>query len=182
MKLLFDLFPVLLFFLAYKLTGEEIYVATAVAIGATFAQVAYCFLRKKPISPTLWLSFGIVTIFGGATLILHNKTFILWKPTVLYWTLATALLIARYGFRKNGLKSLLGSQLNLPAKIWDRLNIAWASFFTTVGGINLFVAFNFSEHVWVNFKTFGLIGLVFVFSIAQALAISKYIEPDTPKE
>jgi intracellular septation protein len=176
MKLIFDLFPVIVFFVAFKFFG--IYAATATAIVATFAQVAWLKLKRKPIEPMLWASLVIIVVFGGATLLWRDETFIKWKPTVLYWLFAAILLGGQWFFRKNLLRSLMGAQLKLPDAVWNKLGLSWSIFFVVVGFINLYVAFNFATDTWVNFKLFGLMGLMIVFVLAQGLFLSKYIQED----
>jgi intracellular septation protein len=173
MKFLFDLFPVILFFVAYKLF--DIYVATAVAIAATFVQVGWLKLRGRKVEPMLWASLGIIVVFGGATLLLHDETFIKWKPTILYWLFA-ATLAGALAFKRNLIRSLLGEQLQLPDHAWSKLNWSWAGFFAFMGAANLFVAYSFSTDAWVNFKLFGGIGLMLLFVLAQGLFLSRYIE------
>jgi intracellular septation protein len=176
MKFLFDIFPVVLFFVAFKVGG--IYVATAVAIAATFAQIAWVWFKHRKVDTMLWVSLAIITVFGGMTLFLHDETFIKWKPTVLYWSFAAALAGSTLFFGKNLIRTLLAEQFALPEAMWSRLNWSWVAFFTAMGFANLAVAFmfNLSTDTWVNFKLFGGIGLLLVFAIGQALLLSKYIE------
>ncbi len=176
MKLALDFFPILLFFVAYKFAN--IYVATAVAIGGAVLQLAYARLILKRIDPMLWLSFGIVTIFGTLTLVLHNPVFIKWKPTVLYWSMGLGLVLSAFVFRRNLIRKMVGTQMTLPDVIWNRLNLAWAIFFILMGGANLLVAFNFSESTWVNFKLFGSMGLMVLFVIGQSVFLASYIKED----
>ena len=173
MKFLFDLSPVILFFIAFKLAG--IYVATGVAIAATFAQILWLWLRKKTIEPMLWVSLVIIVLFGGATLIFQNETFIKWKPSVLYWAFSLALAAAQLFAQRNLIQSMLGKQLILPQKIWGQLLWAWCAFFFVMGVLNLWVAYHFDTEQWVNFKLFGGTGLMFVFVIAQALYMGRYL-------
>ena len=173
MKFLFDLFPVILFFIAFKVTG--IYVATGVAIAATFLQVGWLGLRGRKIDPMLWASLGIIVVFGGATLLLQDETFIKWKPTVLYWLFA-AVLAGGALAGKNFLRVLLKEQMQLPDEVWARLTWSWAVFFLFMGAANLFVAYNFSTDIWVDFKFFGGMGLMLVFVIGQAMFLAKYVE------
>src|SRR5689334_19533995 len=126
MKLLFDVFPVLLFFIAFK--ASDIFVATAIAIAASFAQIGWLWLRKKPIDKMLWMSVGIITLFGGATLVFKNETFIKWKPTVLYWLFAGALIVGATLFRKNLVRSVMESQVTLPDEVWKKLLASWIAF------------------------------------------------------
>jgi intracellular septation protein len=176
MKFLSDLFPVLLFFAAYSLS-RNIYMATSVAIAASMLQVGWLLVRRRKVEIMQWVSLVLIVVFGGATLLLHNKHFIMWKPTVLYWLMAAALIISeRMG--KNGLRVIMGKQLNLPEFLWRKLSFAWASFFTLVGGLNLLVAYYCSEDVWVKFKLFGVVGLLVVFAIGQSLLLAKYIEEE----
>ncbi len=174
MKLLFDLFPVLLFFIAFKLQG--IYVATAVAIAATVVQLIWSKLRHGKIDTMLWVGFAIITVFGGATLLLHDETFIKFKPSALYWLFAVILLGANLLFRKNLMRSLLQEKLALPHRVWDRLNLSWALFFAALGFLNLYVARNYSTDTWVNFKLFGFTGLMFIFVLGQGMWLSKYVD------
>jgi intracellular septation protein len=174
MKFLFDLFPVILFFIAYKFAG--IYAATGVAMAATFAQIGWLWFRGRKIDTMLWVSLVIITVFGGMTLLLQDETFIKWKPTVLYWAFAAALLGGALFMKKNLIRVLLAEQMELPDAAWNKLNWSWIAFFIFMGVINLFVALNFSTDDWVNFKLFGATGLMLVFVLAQGLLLSKYLE------
>jgi len=172
MKFLFDLFPVILFFVAYKLAG--IYTATAVAIAATFAQIAWLKLRGRKVEPMMWVTLGIIVVFGGATLYLQDEAFIKWKPTVLYWLFGVILAIAPF-FGKNFIRSVMGAQIELPEAVWTRLNWGWTAFFLFMGIANLYVAWNFPTETWVNFKLFGSTGLMLVFVIAQAFYLARHM-------
>ncbi len=176
MKFLFDLFPVILFFAAFKLS--DIFVATGVAIAATFAQIAWVWFKHRKVDAMLWVSLAIISVLGGMTLIFHNETFIKWKPTILYWALAVGLAGSTLFFRKNMIRTLLAEQIDAPDFIWRRLNWSWIGFFVFMGFANLAVAFAFNlpTATWVNFKLFGGIGLMLVFAVIQGLMLSKYIE------
>ncbi|MFO1364812.1 MAG: septation protein A [Burkholderiales bacterium] len=174
MKFLFDLFPVILFFAAFKLA--DIYVATGVAIAATIAQVAWLKLRGRKVDTMLWASLAIIVVFGGATLALHDETFIKWKPTILYWLFAAVLAGGELFLRRNLIRTLLGEQLQLPDRAWRTLNRSWTGFFAFMGAANLFVAYRFSTDAWVNFKLFGGIGLMLLFVLAQSMFLAKYVE------
>jgi intracellular septation protein len=176
MKLLFDMFPVILFFIAYKM--GDIFVATGVAIAASLAQIAWLKLRRHPVENMQWVSLGIIVVFGGMTLVLHDETFIKWKPTVLYAAFAVALLVGRYMMGRNLITAMMGKQVRLPEPVWDRLNIAWVVFFVVLGVLNLVFAFRFSTDVWVNFKLFGSLGLTVLFVIAQAFYFSRHVLED----
>ena len=175
MKFLFDLFPVALFFVAIQIW--DIFVATAVAIGATVLQVGFLLVRKKKVEPMLWASLGIIVVFGGLTLYLRDRTFILWKPTVLYW-LFGAVLAGSAFLGRNLIRSLLADQMRLPDSIWAKLNWAWVAFFAFMGVVNLYVAFNYSEKVWATFKLFGGMGLMFLFVVAQSLILARYMQDE----
>ena len=176
MKLLFDLFPIILFFAAFKFFG--IFAATATAIAATVLQIVWTKWRHGKVDTMLWVSFAIISVFGGATLILHDETFIKWKPTILYWVFSTTLLFSNLLFKKNLMRSLLHEKLALPSKVWDHVNLAWSLFFAALGVVNLYVAFNYSTDTWVNFKLFGTTGMMMLFVLLQAMALSKYVEED----
>ena len=176
MKFLFDLFPVILFFIAFKFGG--IYVATGVAMAATLAQIIWMWFRHRKVETMLWVSLVIITVFGSMTLIFHDETFIKWKPTVLYWSFAIALAGSSLLFNKNLIRTILAKQMELPENVWLQLNWAWITFFAFMGIINLAVAFalGFSTEAWVNFKLFGGMGLTLLFALAQGLMLSKHIQ------
>ena len=202
MKLLFDLFPVILFFLVFKIAGGNpeaaqsfadqylsalvsggevsveqapILLATAVAILATLAQIVWLLARRKSVDNMLWVSLGIIAVFGGATIYFHDEQFIKLKPTVLYGCFSLVLLLSPVLLGKNLLRSMMGKQLVLPDPVWSRLNLAWGLFFAAMGAVNLYVAFTFPLAFWVNFKMFGFLGLMIVFIIAQSLYLSRYM-------
>ena len=180
MKFLFDLFPVILFFAAYKFA--DIYVATGAAIAATVGQIAWVWIRHGKVDTMLWVGLGLIGFFGGATLLLRDPVFIKWKPTVLYWLFAVALLFSAAVLRKNLIRKMLEAQMALPEPLWSRLNLVWAVFFLGMGAANLYVAFNFSEDTWVNFKLFGGMGLMFAFMVAQGLLLAKYVREDAEEK
>jgi intracellular septation protein len=173
MKFLFDLFPVILFFAAFKVF--DIYIATGVVIAATVAQIGWVWHRHGKVDTMLWVSLGLVVVFGGATLILHDETFIKWKPTILYWLFATTLFGSAQFFGKNLIRAMLGQQVELPETLWVRLNYAWIGFFAVMGVVNLWVAFNFSTDTWVSFKLFGGMGLMIVFIVLQGVVLARYL-------
>lgn len=200
-KFLFDLFPVIIFFIAYKLgdanpeatrvllldiglpqigaAGDKpgIYLATLIAILASALQIIWIKLRGNKVETMVWVSMGIILVFGGATLWLHDESFIKWKPTVLYWVFAATIFGAAL-FGRNLIRSLMNAQLELPEVAWSRLNLSWGGFFALMGLVNLWVAFNYSTDAWVNFKLFGSMGLMLVFVIAQGMMLSKYMDKE----
>ena len=178
MKFLFDIFPVVLFFIAFKLA--DIYVATAVAIGATFLQIGVLALLGRKIDTMLWVSLAIIVVFGGATLVLQDEVFIKWKPTVLYWLFAAVLAGSELLLRKNLIRAMLGEQMQLPEPAWRGLLWSWIGFFAFMGGANLFVAFNFTTDQWVNFKLFGATGLMLLFIIGQAFYLARHVQEEKP--
>jgi intracellular septation protein len=174
MKFLFDLFPIVLFFVAYKLF--DIYVATSVAIAATLLQIGWLKWKKRKVDAMMWVTLAIITVFGGATLALHDETFIKWKPTVLYWLFAVVMSGAEVLLRRNFIRTMLKDQVQMPDSAWTRLNWSWIAFFAFMGAANLYVAYNFSTDAWVNFKLFGGMGLMLIFVIIQGLFLVRYIE------
>ena len=201
-KFLFDLFPLILFFAAFKIAGSDpeqanafalavgyqadikqipILIATAIAIVATFVQIGWVWMRHGKVDTMLWVSLGLIVVFGGATLWLHDATFIKWKPTVLYWLFAITLLVSDYVFNKNLISAMMKGQVKLPSPVWRRLNWSWVLFFVSMGVLNLYVAFNYSESTWVNFKLFGFMGLMLVFIVLQGIMLSKHmVEEENP--
>lgn len=199
-KILFDLFPIILFFAAYQygashpenatdwlaavgivLVGNDkpgVFLATVVAIAATFIQLAWAWIKYRKIDTMLWVSLGLIVLFGGATLFLHDEAFIKWKPTVLYWLFALSLGLAPILFERNLIRLMMEKNVQLPDAVWTRLNLAWAAFFTLMGVANLWVAMNFSTDAWVNFKMFGSLGLMLVFIIGQTVYLSRHIKEE----
>jgi intracellular septation protein len=166
------------------------FVATGVAIAATFAQIAWLKFRRRKVETMMWVSLAIIVVFGGATLLLHDETFIKWKPTILYWVFSVILGGAPLVAKKNLIRAVLGEQMQLPALVWTRLNLAWAGFFAFLGMANLWVAFyvprawNLTDQeandIWVNFKLFGGMGLMVAFVILQALYLARHIQEKEP--
>ena len=174
MKFLFDFFPILLFFIAFK--AYDIYVATAVAIVASIIQVGWIWLQKRKVEKMHVITLLMIVVLGGATLILQDETFIKWKPSVVNWAFGIAFIGSHFIGKKVIVQRMMEASVELPTHIWPRLNIAWAVFFIALGFANLYVAYNFDTDTWVNFKMFGMIGLTFVFIIGQAFFIGKYIK------
>jgi len=174
MKFFFDLFPVVLFFATFKL--YDIFVATAVAIAASILQIGWVWWRHHQIEKMMWINLLIIIIFGGATLLLQDETFIKWKPTVLYWLFATGLLVSDVIFKKNLIRAMMEKQMALPLQVWKRLNISWSIFFIVMGLVNLYVAFNFPLDTWVSFKLFGATGFMLVFIVGQILVLNKHLK------
>ncbi|HOB94096.1 MAG TPA: septation protein A [Aquabacterium sp.] len=207
MKLLLDFLPILLFFGAFKyaeghkdwaaafatehfgfmVSGGQVaaseapvLLATVVVVFATLAQVLWLKARRQKVDMMLWISLVLVTVLGGLTVWLHSETFIKWKPTGLYWAMGLSFLVSQFAFGRNLLKLMLGEQMQLPEAVWSRLSLAWVAFFAGMGVLNLWVAFNFSTDTWVNFKLFGGIGLMLLFTLAQGLYISRHLPEDEP--
>ncbi len=184
MKFLFDFFPILLFFIAYKI--YDIYVATAVIIISSVVQVGWFWLKYRRVEKMHLITLILVIFLGGATLLLHDPLFIYWKPTIVNWIFAIAFLASQFIGQKNLLQRMLDGQITVTSeKVWRHLNLAWVGFFIAMGAINLYVAFNFEENTWVNFKLFGMMGLTLVFVIGQSFYLAQYIihdESDTNAE
>jgi intracellular septation protein len=208
MKMLFDLFPVILFFIAFKVsegrkeaTAEllnglfggvglagafapdqaPILLATVVVILATCGQIAWVWLRHGKVDNMLWVSLALVVVLGGLTLVLRDEGFIKWKPTILYWVFALTLLVSATLFGKNLIRGMLAAQIEVPDAVWTKLNLVWAAFFVFMGAANLYIAQSFPTDIWVNFKLFGGMGLMLVFMVAQGFWLSRYM-PETPAD
>ena len=205
MKILFDFLPILLFFGTFKFAERDaqaaadfasrhfgflvdggvvgptegpVLLATLVVIVATLAQIGWLVARGRKVDLMLWVSLALVVVLGGATVWFHNETFIKWKPSLLYWAMGLAFWISQAVFRKNLLRTLMGDQLELPATVWQRLNFAWIAFFGLMGLLNLYVAYSFSTAAWVNFKLFGGLGLMLLFTLAQGIYLSRHLKPE----
>ncbi|AKJ29287.1 septation protein A [Caldimonas brevitalea] len=203
MKLLFDFLPVILFFGMFKYAENRsdwaatvatdwfgflvsggvvgpkeapVLLATVVVILATATQIVWLLLRRRKIDKMLWVSLVLVTVLGGATIWFHSETFIKWKPSVLYWVMGAAFWISHTLFRRNLLQALMGTQIELPAPVWQRLNFAWIAFFGLMGLLNIYVAYSYSTATWVNFKLFGGMGLMLLFMLGQGVYLSRHLK------
>lgn len=176
MQVLADYFPLFLFFIAFKVKG--IYFATGVAIVASIAQIAFFLWRRGKASGVHWMSLAIICVFGGATLLLHDETFIKWKPTVLYWLFALALAVGRLVFHRNLIASLL-KDITLPDAVWARVTWGWIAFLVAMGFGNLYVAANFTTDAWVNFKVWGGIGLFMLAGVGTVASVARYLPEET---
>ena len=184
MQLLFDFFPLLLFFAAYKWYG--IFVATGVAVAASIIQVSVHWLRNRRFETAHLTTLGVIVVFGGLTLIFRDDTFIKWKPTIVNWLFAAIVLASLIGQRRTVLEFLLGKKIHLPVTIWRKVNLAWGLFFLVAGALNYYFAFVFRTELdpqvrtdlWVNFKVFGLMGLTLAFAVIQMMLVARYIVTD----
>ena len=179
MKQLIDLWPVVLFFITYQ--WSTIYTATAVLMVAVSIHSAILWWKHRQLTPMQWMTFALVALFGGATLLLHDPRFIQWKPTLLNGLMALAFAGSHFIGEKPLIRRLLDSQITLPQPLWNRLSMAWIGFFIFSGILNLFVAYNFDEATWVSFKLFGLLGLTLVFVLLQSLWLARHL-PDESNE
>jgi intracellular septation protein len=207
MKFLFDLLPVILFFVSFKwadghkeqaatwltehlgfavsggvvgVTEAPVLLATVVVVLATVLQIGTLKALRKPVDKMLWASLGIVVVLGGLTLWFHDETFIKWKPTVIYWLMGTGLLVTEVILGRKMLRQMMGGQIDAPDVVWRRLGWAWVVFFAAMGVLNLYVAFNFSLDTWVSFKMWGSLGLTLVFTLAQGVYLSRHMVEPAP--
>lgn len=177
MKLLVDFFPILLFFAAYKFA--DIYIATLAAMAGAVLQVAFTWLRTRRFETMHLISLLLIVVFGGATWFLRDPTFIKWKPTVLNWLFGLVFLFSQWIGQKPVIQRMMDSQITLPSEVWRRLNLAWTVFFLVIGGVNLYVAYQYEESVWVNFKLFGMLGLTFTFVLLQSFYLARHMPQDS---
>ncbi|ADZ92221.1 septation protein A [Marinomonas mediterranea] len=175
MKILFDFLPIIVFFVVYKMTNDII-IATAVLIPATILQVGYTWWKHKQIEKMHIVSLALVVLLGGATVLMGDGDFIKWKPTIVNGLFALAFLGSQFIGNKNLIQRMMGDKISLPFKVWRTLNLAWVGFFIVSGLTNLYVAFNFSEEIWVDFKLFGLLGMTLVFIVLQGIYLSAHMQ------
>jgi intracellular septation protein len=180
MKLFFDFFPILLFFIAYKFF--DIYIATAVIIASTFLQVGIYWIKTRKVAIMQLITLAMVMLFGGLTLYLHDDQFIKWKPTVINWLFGCGFLASHLLGRQTAIERILGGSLTLPKPVWRRLNLGWVVFFLCSGGANLYVMSHFDRDTWVNFKLFGMLGVTMIFIVLQSFYLSRYIADSGNKE
>jgi intracellular septation protein len=173
MKFLFDYFPIICFFIAYKFSN--IYTATAVTIAASLLQLSIYWLIHRRFETLHTLTFVFIVLLGGSTLLFHKDIFIKWKPSVIYWIFALTLLFSQFFSRKTLLERMLSDKIVLKTNIWKHLNMSWALFFAFLGFLNLYVVYHFDTNAWVNFKLFGTLGITIVFMILQAIYMSRHM-------
>lgn len=177
MQLFYEIFPVFLFFLAFKFYG--IYVATVVGIVSTFMQLILTRIFSRKWDKKQMITLAIFLVFGGMTLYFHNPIFVKWKPTIIFWLFALVLLITQLFTHKPLIQRMMEGMLqdkgHIPATIWKRLNLMWTFFFSLMGGINIFIAYAYSDEIWVNFKFYGITAALLIFSVLQALYLSRYM-------
>ena len=178
MKQLLEFFPIILFFVAYKL--YDIYIATAVIIVATFIQVTYAWFKHHKVETMQWITLGLVIVFGGATIYLHDELYLKWKFSIIKWLFGVAFLSSHFIGKKTFIERMMSSNLTLPSLIWKRLNFSWACFFISMGFLNVYVMYNYNTNDWVTFKTFIAPGLMLVFMVVQMAFLYKYI-PEVEK-
>jgi len=182
MKFLFDFFPIIAFFIAFYIPEDReqgIYIATYTIIISTFIQVALYWLLYKKFEKMHLITFVVVLIFGGLTIYLQNEAFIKWKPTIVNWCFAIALIASHFIGDKplfQRMLNLADNKLQLPDHVWRNVNMSWGIFFIFLGFVNLYVAFSFSTEFWVNFKAWGMTGLNFIFLIAIFIYIYQYLK------
>lgn len=172
MNLLFDFLPIVIFFIIYKFYG--IYTATFVAIIISLLQIAIFWFKNRRVEITHLITCAILLTLGTATLLSKNPIFIKWKPTAVFWLLAIAFFVSNYIGKKPLIRRLLNDKITLPEKVWQVLNLSWIIFFIVVGTINIFIAYNFSTDIWVDFKLFGILGATLIFGIAQSFYVAKF--------
>jgi intracellular septation protein len=178
----YEFLPVLLFFLAFKF--YDIYVATVVGIAATVIQVLATraitgkWDRKQVITMLIFL------IFGSMTLYFHDPIFVKWKPSIVFWIFSIAILITQFFTHKPLMQRMMEGAIensqNIPSKVWRRVNLMWAVFFIVLGTVNLYIAYNYSNEVWVNFKFYGITLSLFAFSIVQTLCLFRHLPGKLP--
>ena len=177
MHAVLEYLPLIIFFVVNKFS--DIYWATGSLIATSALQILYYVIKKEKIPTRNWVFFGLIAVFGGLTIFLHNDLFLKWKVTIINEVFALALIISYSGFKKSLIKQFLSESLTLPEPIWVKLNLAWAGLFATLGALNLYVAFNFDLETWVNFKVFGLTGITFTFAIGSIFSLYKYLPQET---
>ncbi|AWL11715.1 putative intracellular septation protein [Saliniradius amylolyticus] len=178
MTALFEFLPLIVFFVVYKIEG--IFWATGALMAMMVLQILVTFAKTKSVPKKQWLFLAIILVFGGLTIGLRDETFIMWKPTIVYVVFFAGLMISQW-MKKPAIKGLMGGAIAMPERIWNRLNTSWALFFLLSAMVNLYVAYQFSEEVWVNFKVWGMTGATLLFCVASILAVQKHVtEVDTP--
>lgn len=174
MKFLFDFFPIIIFYIGYKM--YDIYYATAFAIAATFIQISLYWLKNHRFEKMHLITMALITILGGATIYFHDPAFIQWKVSIINWLFGLILIGSQYIGKTPLIERMMNHAISMEQGIWKRLNTAWGLFFLGMGFLNLYVMFNFEEATWVDFKVYGLLGLTIAFVILQSIYLAKHIQ------
>ncbi len=188
MKQFAELIPIALFFIVYQFkdktlnigdfsyTFDGIFSATAVMMAATVVQLLLTWIKTRKLEKRLlWLALAVCA-FGSLTLIFRNELFIQWKPTIVNWVFAVIFGGSQFVGEKNLMERTLGSQLELPHRVWTRLNLCWVVNFIVVGALNLVVAYNFSEDIWVSYKLYSFIGFTVLTMVITAIIMYPYLK------
>jgi len=183
MKQFIEFIPIALFVAVYFAT-KDIFLSTGVLMAGLAIQLVFEYLITKQVARRTWVVFVIAIIFGGATLLFRNEVFIQWKPTVVNWFFAGALLGSHFIGKQNLIEKLLGSQLELPSHAWKTLNLGWSLGFFFAGVLNLIVAFNFSMDFWVTYKLVGgfLITTLYMIATVIYLVMGGYLKEQLKQE
>lgn len=183
MKQLSEILPILLFFLAFKYYG--MYAATVVGIVATFAQTILIRVFSGKWDRMQLITLAVFLVFGGMTLYFHDPIFVKWKPTIIYWIFALVILGSQYFTQKPVIQRLMEKALQdktaIPAHVFRQLNLVWGLFFMALGGVNIYVAYQFSSNAWVNFKFYGVTSALIIFTILQSIYLAKYLSEEKIK-
>jgi intracellular septation protein len=180
MQIVVDFLPIVVFFGTYKLAG--MFAATAALMVAMAIQIAVQWFRQGSVNKMLLISGALVGVFGGITLLLRDPIFIQWKPTIVNWLFATAFLGSRYIGASTLTERMMGQAVELDAAMWRQMNLMWVANFSFLGAANLYVVYNFDEATWVNFKLFGMLGLMLVMALGQVLWIAIRTSGQQPEE
>jgi intracellular septation protein len=181
MKLLFDFFPIIAFFVTFKAFDDPqqgILYATGVVIVATGLQVGVTWAHKRKVETMHLVTLVLVVVLGGITIALKDEIFIKWKPTVVNWLFGVGFLATQFLGDRTLVERIMGANVSLPQPVWRRLNLSWVLFFAAVGVINVYVVYNFDTESWVNFKLFGMLGLTILFVLAQAVYMMRHTLPE----
>jgi len=170
-RLALDLGPLVIFFAAFKFGG--IYVATGVFMAASVASLGIGYAMTRKLSPMPLVTALLVLVFGGLTLYLKNDTFIKMKPTVLY-AFFGAVLIGGLAFNRLFIKAVFAQAFDLSEEGWRKLTWRWGIFAFALAALNEFIWRTYSTNIWVDFKVWAIIPLVFLFALAQTPLVLKH--------
>lgn len=180
MKLLYDFFPLLVFFIFYKATN--IFVATGALIVATAVQLVLMWVKFKRVETMHVVTFVLVLVFGGLTIWLHDAMFLKWKVSIVNWLFGAAFLLTQFIGKRTLVEMLMNAQIQLPKFVWKRLNTMWGVFFILMGTLNIYVVYHYSTATWVDFKVFGMLGLTVIFIIIQTAYLYRYLKHNVEQQ
>ena len=152
-QLLSDFLSAILFLVVYVVSGS-LFAAAGIAVAAGLTQLARLRSTRRRIEPMQWMSLGLVVVLGGATMLTQSPRFMMIKPTIVHFAVATVML--RRGWMLRYLPEIV--LRNVPEPMIVAAGYAWAALLAALGLANLFIALRLDFTTWAWFISLGSVG------------------------